>query len=302
MAHLSNPSPAPPLKRSRRPAAPPSSAWYAARAILDETDTHYLIRWEGSDPGTSAPFEPSWQPKRNASAALVRAWKCSGKRGGHHNNNAPGEDRKDGEHSTEVRRNLRAGESGGRDNLRRGTTVASSFPAKAIVAERGGRYRVAWAPDPRTGKEYADTWEPKHYVSRDLVDAFRRQKRERTRQKQQRQLKREQKAEEKQPSRTAPNEPKTPYAPLDAGRRERELIPENGPTPDVVVGRSALGNAAASRVNEMPRRARRAKVNANVVLSTDENFSPFWDPTCRSRSGRVIQYGAKKNWSLVLRS
>lgn len=201
MAHLSNPSPAPPLKRSRRPAAPPSSAWYAARAILDETDTHYLISWEGSDPGTSAPFEPSWQPKRNASAALVRAWKCSGKRGGHHNNNAPGEDRKDGEHSTEVRRNLRAGESGGRDNLRRGTTVASSFPAKAIVAERGGRYRVAWAPDPRTGKEYADTWEPKHYVSRDLVDAFRRQKRERTRQKQQRQLKREQKAEEKQPSR-----------------------------------------------------------------------------------------------------
>lgn len=103
-------------------------------------------------------------------------------------------------------------------------------------------------------------------------------------------------------ARTAPNEPKTPYAPLDAGRRERELIPENGPTPDVVVGRSALGNAAASRVNEMPRRARRAKVNANVVLSTDENFSPFWDPTCRSRSGRVIQYGAKKNWSLVLRS
>lgn len=201
MAHRSNPSPAPPSKRSRRPAAPPSSAWYAARAILDETATHYLIRWEGSDPSTSAPFEPSWEPKRNASAALVRAWRRSGKRGGDDNNNAPGEDWKDEGHSTEAGRNLRAGESDGRDNLRRGTTAASSFPAKAIVAERGGRYRVAWAPDPRTGEEYPDTWEPKHYVSRDLVDAFRRQKRARTRQKQQQQLKREQKAEEMQPSR-----------------------------------------------------------------------------------------------------
>ncbi|KAH7044091.1 hypothetical protein B0J12DRAFT_551443, partial [Macrophomina phaseolina] len=49
--------------------------WHAARSILDASATHYLIAWEGNDPATGAPFEPSWQPKRNANAALVRTWK-----------------------------------------------------------------------------------------------------------------------------------------------------------------------------------------------------------------------------------
>lgn len=60
-----------PSKLGRRPVAPPA-AWYAAPDILDETNTHYLIAWEGDDPATCASFEPPWQPKRNANAALVR--------------------------------------------------------------------------------------------------------------------------------------------------------------------------------------------------------------------------------------
>ncbi|KAF4311297.1 hypothetical protein GTA08_BOTSDO13092 [Botryosphaeria dothidea] len=95
-----------PSKLGRRPVAPPA-AWYAAPDILDETNTHYLIAWEGDDPATCASFEPPWQPKRNANAALVQG---------------------DGREPQDSRK--------------------ASFPARAIVAECGHQYRVAWAPDP----------------------------------------------------------------------------------------------------------------------------------------------------------
>lgn len=49
------------------------------------------------------------------------------------------------------------------------------FPARAITGERSRQYCVAWEKDPVTGEEYEDTWEPKSYVSRDLVAEWRRQ-------------------------------------------------------------------------------------------------------------------------------
>ncbi|KAJ5775153.1 uncharacterized protein N7511_000164 [Penicillium nucicola] len=37
------------------------------KSILEETDTQYLIDWEG-------PYEPSWEPKENASEPAIEAW------------------------------------------------------------------------------------------------------------------------------------------------------------------------------------------------------------------------------------
>ncbi|KAH9816325.1 hypothetical protein DFH28DRAFT_221867 [Melampsora americana] len=53
---------------------------YEAIEILEESRTEYLIRWAGVDPETNEPWEPSWQPKRNASEALVKTWIDSKKR------------------------------------------------------------------------------------------------------------------------------------------------------------------------------------------------------------------------------
>ncbi|OJD34170.1 chromo domain-like protein [Diplodia corticola] len=50
------------------------------------------------------------------------------------------------------------------------------FPARAITGEKPRYYRVAWEKDPKTGKEFEDTWEPKSYVSRDLVAEWKQQK------------------------------------------------------------------------------------------------------------------------------
>ncbi|RAL09159.1 uncharacterized protein BO97DRAFT_185444 [Aspergillus homomorphus CBS 101889] len=40
---------------------------YYINCILDETDTQYLIDWEG-------PWEPTWEPKEHASALAVQVW------------------------------------------------------------------------------------------------------------------------------------------------------------------------------------------------------------------------------------
>lgn len=49
--------------------------WWPARDIRAENADKYLIEWDGVNPSTNAPWRPSWQPKRNANAALVQAWK-----------------------------------------------------------------------------------------------------------------------------------------------------------------------------------------------------------------------------------
>lgn len=50
--------------------------YYALRAIVDETATHYLIQWE-DDAETGESFENSWEPKANATADAVATWEAS---------------------------------------------------------------------------------------------------------------------------------------------------------------------------------------------------------------------------------
>ncbi|KAL1640244.1 hypothetical protein SLS58_007195 [Diplodia intermedia] len=47
---------------------------FAAAAILDEKGNRYKIAWTAIDPRTNEPFEPSWEPKRYANAALKYEW------------------------------------------------------------------------------------------------------------------------------------------------------------------------------------------------------------------------------------
>ena len=47
---------------------------WLAKGILDENETQYLIEWEGVDPATGQSWTPDWQPKENASEALVVTW------------------------------------------------------------------------------------------------------------------------------------------------------------------------------------------------------------------------------------
>lgn len=81
-------SPAPPSRKRKRVGAPKppkkktktkkktaaSDEWYPADSILEETRTHYLIEWVGTDPATGNDWVPTWEPKANANDDLVREW------------------------------------------------------------------------------------------------------------------------------------------------------------------------------------------------------------------------------------
>lgn len=81
-------SPAPPSRKRKRVGAPKlpkkktstkkktaaSDEWYLAHSILEETRTHYLIEWVGTDPETGNDWVPTWEPKANANDDLVREW------------------------------------------------------------------------------------------------------------------------------------------------------------------------------------------------------------------------------------
>ncbi|KAF4544082.1 Chromo domain-containing protein [Lasiodiplodia theobromae] len=247
--------------------------FYEARAIIDEEGSQYLIDWEGVDPATGAAYEPTWEPKRSANAALKREWEGKKAKGRAEQakagqaearsqvtagqskvqrntarnataqkataSNRPLRTREqrigtEAQHR-EVRKKNQTGppstqdskhksdagheaqqsrlrEPLGRNLKRKRDTDAAAdkakpwstatrsqpqqnnkrqrrqpaepplespseqvFPARAITGERPRQYRVAWEKDPVTGEEYEDTWEPKSYVSRDLVAEWRRQ-------------------------------------------------------------------------------------------------------------------------------
>ncbi|KAJ9652757.1 hypothetical protein H2201_009199, partial [Coniosporium apollinis] len=52
------------------------------------------------------------------------------------------------------------------------------YAAKAIIDENKTKYRVDWEPNPHTGKIYEPTWEPKAYVTKDLVEAWKELKKQ----------------------------------------------------------------------------------------------------------------------------
>jgi hypothetical protein len=47
--------------------------------IIDEKKKAYLVKWEGVDPETNKPWDPSWVPKHDCTDDLVAAWKLSKK-------------------------------------------------------------------------------------------------------------------------------------------------------------------------------------------------------------------------------
>lgn len=60
-----------PAKKAKAPAV---TRDYAAKRILDENKTQYLIDWDENDPKTGKPYKPTWQPKICANSTLVAEW------------------------------------------------------------------------------------------------------------------------------------------------------------------------------------------------------------------------------------
>ncbi|GAA5990686.1 hypothetical protein JCM5350_001847 [Sporobolomyces pararoseus] len=56
-----------------------SQGFWEALEILDETATQYFIRWKGTDE-KGKPWKPTWEPKSNANAKLIEAWKKEGRK------------------------------------------------------------------------------------------------------------------------------------------------------------------------------------------------------------------------------
>jgi hypothetical protein len=61
--------------KRRRDHSLASERLWAAIEILEANGTHYLIRWDGTDPATGAPYEPTWEPHDFVTSGLEAAWK-----------------------------------------------------------------------------------------------------------------------------------------------------------------------------------------------------------------------------------
>ncbi|KAH8696898.1 hypothetical protein GQ44DRAFT_733544 [Phaeosphaeriaceae sp. PMI808] len=55
--------------------SPASETFWAATRILQDNGTHYLVEWDGIDPATSSPYEPTWEPHDFVTPALEAEWK-----------------------------------------------------------------------------------------------------------------------------------------------------------------------------------------------------------------------------------
>lgn len=58
--------------RENRPA---SEKFWAARRILKDNGSHYLVEWEGIDPATGRLYKPTWEPHDFVTPALETEWK-----------------------------------------------------------------------------------------------------------------------------------------------------------------------------------------------------------------------------------
>ena len=45
--------------------------------IIKEDKKRYLVKWEGIDPDTGKPWDPSWVPKRDCTDDLIYEWKVT---------------------------------------------------------------------------------------------------------------------------------------------------------------------------------------------------------------------------------
>ncbi|RYP26609.1 hypothetical protein DL768_011685 [Monosporascus sp. mg162] len=86
-----------PKKKTKRKSAQTikkndSEEWWEVKDIIDERlrrgVVQYLVQWEGTDPKTGQPYEPSWEPSKNVTEAAISAWREKKKK----NNNARPQD------------------------------------------------------------------------------------------------------------------------------------------------------------------------------------------------------------------
>ncbi|OWY49423.1 zn2 cys6 DNA-binding protein [Alternaria alternata] len=52
-----------------------SEVFWAATRILEDNGTRYLVEWDGIEPGTGRPYEPTWEPHNFVTLALEADWK-----------------------------------------------------------------------------------------------------------------------------------------------------------------------------------------------------------------------------------
>jgi hypothetical protein len=52
-----------------------SEIYWAAIEILEDNGTHYRIRWDGTDPATGSPYEPTWELHEFVTPDLEEKWK-----------------------------------------------------------------------------------------------------------------------------------------------------------------------------------------------------------------------------------
>ncbi|KAJ9639876.1 hypothetical protein H2199_006109 [Coniosporium tulheliwenetii] len=56
--------------------------------------------------------------------------------------------------------------------------TATFYAARAILDENKTKYRIDWEPNPCTGEVYEPTWEPKGFVTKDLVEEWKKLKKQ----------------------------------------------------------------------------------------------------------------------------
>ncbi|KAH7028432.1 hypothetical protein B0J12DRAFT_609287 [Macrophomina phaseolina] len=164
-------------------AAVSTTSLWRARGILDESARHYRIDWEGVDPATGKRWAPTWEPKRNANAALIQHWKQKRKtenkkrentreysnmeEGGHMEGLGKEEEKQKDDQDKDDKED---DEDDDEDD------DADIFPANLIVDERKRQYLVTWENEKKPGKVYKNSWVSKGSVSEDLVEAWNRLK------------------------------------------------------------------------------------------------------------------------------
>ena len=52
-----------------------SEKFWAARRILEDNGSRYLVEWEGIDPATGRSYKPTWEPHDFVTSALEAEWK-----------------------------------------------------------------------------------------------------------------------------------------------------------------------------------------------------------------------------------
>ncbi|RYP65397.1 hypothetical protein DL771_008342 [Monosporascus sp. 5C6A] len=75
-----------PKKKTKRKSAQTinDDDWWEIKDIIGERlhrgVVQYLVEWEGTDPKTGQPYEPSWEPSKNVTEAAINAWRETNKR------------------------------------------------------------------------------------------------------------------------------------------------------------------------------------------------------------------------------